>query len=372
MNLILDTLLLSNFFIATLSQIECEFKSLSDGYNCKMQSTLIERSVRLQQRFRNHEQGKENSNVEVLWIQQSSSTTRFLPIESCTVFTSLKKISVHSTKLEEISRNVFRDCGTVKRLIVSNGRVSNLQENIFFDLLQLKFLTMENNKIEYLPMNLFLKNSELKEINFEDNLISSINANMPRDLRYLTVKGNICADKTCAARDPDFTSCLNEIMRSCLDSIIKDDVDALKNLSADINTLKLNVSQLDAENSALLNDKDQCESNLTSAWIINSEMTKSIRELESGLLTLQTSNQDINATFHTVLSNISTLEAQKSLVEYERKVSGLIAIITTILVIILLITLITTIISIRIKSSSQMHEDVNTESFEQKEIKIVT
>lgn len=87
--------------------LNCHFVYYTDGYNCRIEGLHIQSpNTEITNITGNHTSGKENVNVDVLYIPDTN-WIKFLPVNIHKYFANLKKIEINENGLKSISKSVF-------------------------------------------------------------------------------------------------------------------------------------------------------------------------------------------------------------------------------------------------------------------------
>lgn len=288
-SLVTVALLLLKLKISVAIQLNCAIIKEFDGLSCKMLSSFNGKDQIVTSSSGNFGYGKSSANVNVLWIT-ADSLTSYLPIKTCSHFTSLSKIDVESKRLKEISRDVFRECSKVRNVYIFNSMISYLPEDVFDDLNNLVYLDMHNNKLLSLPMYLFLFNPKLKEVNFNNNMLAIIDTYLPSYLTLISFKDNICTDKKFPGDYQNVAAFKEHLQTSCSLASMKlhkNETESkmtayqseITSNSEKISQLKRDLEELSIEKGKLQIKDNQCQQNITLNLIKLVEQSKEIQLL---------------------------------------------------------------------------------------------
>lgn len=192
-------------------------------------------------------------NTKVLFVS-TASPTAYLPSNSCSRFISLKKFEIESNYLKEVSRSVFSGCIKIESVNIYASLITRLPEDVFADLKNLVQVLMKNNKISFLPLDLFKENQNLDEVNFDGNRLTVINTIMPKTLKLLSFKSNICINRKSSE---SVDSMIEELHQNCKDLGLAKEKTALESR---INELEHDLVVQKSDNSKTLKNH---EANLT-------------------------------------------------------------------------------------------------------------
>lgn len=204
--------------------LNCDFKIYRvDGYNCKITKLYIDdEGSEISKLNGNHYLGKNDSNVEVLYIP-STNCIKFLPTNFGKYFTNLKKVEVSEACLKFISPNVFVGLNSLETvdirknllsaipgdtfdilvhlhtLMLSDNKIEKLETETFEKLTILKKLWLSGNSLEILQEKLFAKNFFLEEVLLSNNRLRIIDSGAfshLKQLKSILLDRNFCISKS--------------------------------------------------------------------------------------------------------------------------------------------------------------------------------
>ena len=127
-------------------ELECVFTTLGGLYTCKAEKLVIEnQNVEIKAIRGDHEQGKNNSNVEQFQI--TAQDTEFLPACISNFFENLKVIKVTESDLNFVNQSDLSRLKKLTSLDLDHNSISMIPENTFDEIYLLETLTLKNNKI---------------------------------------------------------------------------------------------------------------------------------------------------------------------------------------------------------------------------------
>jgi hypothetical protein len=172
--------------------LQCNYVSHYDGYNCEMESKYDQRAeVTAVKGY--HKYGKVNSDIQVFFVN-AASTTQYIPSKVCSYMKNLNKLDIFGKKIVELKYEAFKGCINVKKLMIRHLDVKTLDAILLSDLIRLESFTLEQTSIEILPANFFQYNNKLKEVNMPNNKLKVIQAKFPATMTTLMLSNNLCID----------------------------------------------------------------------------------------------------------------------------------------------------------------------------------
>lgn len=135
-------------------------------YTCKVTRINIKHPNRTISSFvGNHYDRKTDENVKWLLIQRNSRDDRsargsfnvnveYLPVNLQQRFPNLKRLTIHSCGLKNITRNDLKGLENLEFISLSSNRLTLLPDDLFADMKNLKTVHFDNNKIQFLSSKL--------------------------------------------------------------------------------------------------------------------------------------------------------------------------------------------------------------------------
>lgn len=308
-------ILLISFQTTTAVLLGCKFEMNLYDYSCRMTSTFTESNQPVTVVGGSHASWKRNSQVVLLNVP-ADSTTSYLPTNLCSRF-SLTKFDVNSKALVEISRSVFTGCTKVERIKIANSQIAWLPEDTFYDLSNLVYLEMVGNKLEILQKNMFPWYIKLKQINLDQNQLAIINTNFPTTLTLLSLKGNVCIDKSFPGEVSTIGKMNSDCQELCTHAGFKKAKSALDVKINDLETaMTVNaqkVNRLEIEKIDFLSKMKLLEKEKENQKQINSELREAQNNLFLNISQLSITNDEKSEEIQLLSSNHS--EAQEKIEE---------------------------------------------------------
>ena len=201
-------------FIANYSsgeQLECDYIKHSDGYNCEMKSAY-EENKEVTSVIGEHKFGKNNTDVEVFFITDSSKT-KFVPTKVCTIFDKLTKFDIYGTSVTELKKDIFEGCVELKKIVIKYVKLKTLDEDLFTEVPTLESFVLGFTHVEVLPQKLFQNNQKLKFLDLSFNKLKDIKTEFPSSLTMLSLMNNDCIDGHYDSRSLASTSTLEKLIK---------------------------------------------------------------------------------------------------------------------------------------------------------------
>lgn len=192
-------------------QLECDYIKHSDGYNCEMKS-VFEENKEISSVFGEHKFGKNNTDVEVFFITDSSKT-KYVPTKICGVLTNLTKFDIYGTSLVELSKYIFEECNDLKKIVIKYIKLKTLNEDLFQPVENLESFVLGFTHVEILPQKLFEKNQKLKFLDLSFNKLKQITTEFPNTLTMLSLMNNECIDGHYDSRSLGGTTSIDKLIR---------------------------------------------------------------------------------------------------------------------------------------------------------------
>lgn len=198
-------------------QLQCNYITHSDGYNCEMASTY-EENKEISSVTGDHKFGKSNNDVEVFYVTDLNKS-KFVPTKVCSVLQNINKFDVYGGTVVELKKNVFGGCKNLKKIVLKYLKLKTLDEDIFSEVPTLESVTISFTAIEVLPTKLFEKNEKLTDVDCSFNNFKVITTSFPNSLQTLSLMSNDCVDgyydKRMLSSQTSLTSLIQEAYRKC-------------------------------------------------------------------------------------------------------------------------------------------------------------
>jgi len=299
MNIILANLFVLLCFITNYSsgeQLECDYIKHSDGYNCEMKS-IFEENKEISSVTGEHKFGKNNADVEVFFVTDSSKT-KYIPTKICGVLTNLTKFDIYGTSLVELKKEAFEGCIGLKRIVIKYVKLKTLDEDLFTTVGDLESIVLGFTHVEILPQKLFEKNQKLKFIDLSFNKLKEITTEFPNSPTMLSLMNNDCIDGHYDSRSLSSTTTLNKLIR-----------DTYKNCKSNI-TITTNGTSYDNFKLSLMEEQindNEKKLNALEADLENLEV-KMTGKIDQNLETLKAFKSDTNEKIDNIKKDITGLE----------------------------------------------------------------
>ncbi|KAL7015703.1 hypothetical protein ACKWTF_016612 [Chironomus riparius] len=250
LQLISFLLIIFSFHNVNSVDIQCEFKnddfdSINNQYTCAVQVNLMitVKNTKIQSVRGSHNAGKSNNDVTGLSIRDKKM--QYMPSNLADKFKNLIAMRIRQGKLKEISQSDFKTFP------------------------KLRYLNLDANDLEVLDDDLFDFNPLLEVIWFEGNKIKAIGQSTfgnLKNLRDLDMNGNTCYSKRMSSRY-DMSSNMAIMKQKCY------------NPDVELTKLKIKYREINKNNSKLILDVDELNSQINVKDAEIEILTSSVRNL---------------------------------------------------------------------------------------------
>ena len=187
------------------------FETFPNMFNYLMLNTNLE-SIRI----------PDMAQLEEIYI--TGTNVRRLDSQSFGNLPRLRWLRLHQNQIEEIDDDALAHLGSINYLGLINNNIREINPSTFGSLVNLNALDLERNSLTSIGDDVFANNRELRTLYLEFNQISAISPTLSRNLRsslaYLNLTGNECASMTfILGTDFDWTL-LNSAMQNCFRNFV--------------------------------------------------------------------------------------------------------------------------------------------------------
>lgn len=279
-------------------QLQCDYIKHSDGYNCEMKS-VFEENKEISSVFGEHKFGKNNTDVEVFFITDSSKT-KYVPTKICCVLTNLTKFDIYGTSLVELSKDIFEQCDDLKRIVIKYIKLKTLSEDLLQRVENLESFVLGFTHVEVLPQKLFEKNQKLKFLDLSFNKLKQVTTEFPNTLTMLSLMNNDCIDGHYDSRSLSGTTTIDKLIKDTYKKCAPNRTKLIPTNETSYDAIRINILE------EQINDNEK-KINALETQVENLEV-KMTNKIDENLRTIKAFKSDMNDKLNDNKKEITELE----------------------------------------------------------------
>lgn len=154
------------------------------SYMCEVQNLLVTNEKTFINSV-NGEHTEQRIDIDVIDLDVTNATTKYLPLNIFEVFVNLQLLTVSNSSLEFIDKNTFYGADHLKQLYLDHNNIVAFPIDTFYGLTELRYLSLSYNKITTLTSEHLVDLRSLFFFNMSNNKFNKLDNNLLKHNKQL-------------------------------------------------------------------------------------------------------------------------------------------------------------------------------------------
>lgn len=166
------------------THLNCVFYEMGFSYMCEVKNLLVT-NERTFINLVDGEHTEQRTEDNVVDLDVTNSTTKYLPLNIFEVFENLRVLTVTNSSLEFIDKNTFYEGDHLKQLYLDHNNIVSFPIDTFYGLTELRYLSLSYNKITTLTSEHLVDLRSLFFFNMSNNKFNKLDNNLLKHNKQL-------------------------------------------------------------------------------------------------------------------------------------------------------------------------------------------